>query len=177
MPFDFNQDYFSLFGLPRQFRLDLQALELAFKAQQSIYHPDRVTTLLDSEKRHALQAATQINQALQTLKSPLARARYLLSLAGVDTQEETLTSMPAAFLMQQMEWRESVGDAKLAADMAALEHIANDLGAERNKLEQQLAIMLDDAPDYASAALNVRKLRFLQKLDQEIGDAIESLLD
>ncbi|WP_269533858.1 Fe-S protein assembly co-chaperone HscB [Chitinimonas sp. BJYL2] len=174
---DFSHDHFTLFGLPRSYSLDGAALETAYRALQSLYHPDRAAALADADKRLALQAATRVNEAFQTLKSPLNRARYLLQLAGVDTKEETNTSMPAAFLMQQMEWREAVMDARAAQDMAALDQLAGELAGETRVLEHALARELDTRHDYAAAALIVRKLRFLAKLDQEIGDAVEVLLD
>ncbi|GAB3246732.1 Fe-S protein assembly co-chaperone HscB [Chitinimonas naiadis] len=177
MAFDFSQDHFALFGLPRAFLLDMNVLETAYRALQSQYHPDRAASLPDTDKRLALQVATRVNEAFQILKSPLARARYMLQLAGVDTQEETNTSMPAAFLMQQMEWREAVVDARQAGQIEALEALAGELRTETRRLEADLAHGLDVHVDHALVAQTVRKLRFLEKLDQEIGDAIERLLD
>ncbi|PHV11639.1 Fe-S protein assembly co-chaperone HscB [Chitinimonas sp. BJB300] len=177
MAFDFSQDHFSLLGLPHTFVLDDAALEAAYRGLQSQYHPDRAASLPDADKRQALQAATRVNEAFQILKSPLSRGRYLLKLAGVDTQEETNTAMPVAFLMQQMEWRESVVEARANQDMAVLDQLAQDLRGERLGLEASLGRCLDEQHDYIGAALIVRKLRFLEKLDQAIGDAIEVLLD
>ncbi|MGQ5523599.1 Fe-S protein assembly co-chaperone HscB [Chitinimonas sp. PSY-7] len=177
MAFDFSLDHFSLFGLQRTFALDSAVLESAYRALQTQYHPDRAASLPDADKRQALQAATRVNEAFQLLKSPISRARYLLQLVGVDTQEETNTKMPVAFLMQQMEWRETVADARASQDMPALDQLAEDLGKERRGLEAALVIDLDVQHDYEHAALTVRKLRFLEKLDQEIGDAVEVLLD
>lgn len=173
----FSQDHFALFGLPRRFALDVDALESTYRALQSQYHPDRAASLPDAQKRLALQAATQVNEAFQILKAPLNRARYLLQLAGVDTQEETNTSMPMAFLMQQMEWREAVADAKAAKDIDALTRSAKAVQEETHQLEAELATSLDALPNLAAAALTVRKLKFLAKLDQEISDAMDVLLD
>ncbi|QDQ25759.1 Fe-S protein assembly co-chaperone HscB [Chitinimonas arctica] len=177
MVFDFSQDHFALFGLPRGFRLDRAALDAAYLGLQSRYHPDRAAGLGDADKRLSLQAATRVNEAFQTLKSPLGRARYLLQLAGVDTQEETNTSMPTAFLMQQMEWREAVADARADKQVAALEKLAGELRGETRLLEAALSEALDARQDHAEAALLVRKLKFLEKLAREIDDATELLLD
>ncbi|WP_174873325.1 Fe-S protein assembly co-chaperone HscB [Vogesella oryzae] len=176
MSADFSQDHFALFQLPRRFRIDAAQLDSAWRTAAAAAHPDRFAAAGDAEKRVALMQATRINEAYQTLKSPLARARYLLTLAGVDTAEETNTSMPPAFLMAQMEWRESIEDARHGKDVAALEALTAQLRGDVKALEEELATVLDDAPDHAAAALLVRKLRFLEKLDQEIGDAIEALL-
>ncbi|QNM98029.1 Fe-S protein assembly co-chaperone HscB [Chitinimonas koreensis] len=174
---DFSLDHFRLFGLPRAFAVDAQALEAAYRALQSQYHPDRAASLGDADKRLALQAATRINEAFQTLKSPLARGRYLLQLAGVDTQEETNTAMPVDFLMAQMEWREAIGEAKQAGDADALDKLAAGLRRERRALEDELGMLLDQRQAHAEAATAVRKLKFMAKLDQEIGDAIDALIE
>lgn len=173
---DFQQDHFALFGLPQTFRLELAELEQRWRAAAAQVHPDRYASSSEAEKRLALMASTRVNEAYQTLKSPLARARYLLGLAGVDTAEETNTSMPPAFLMAQMEWREQIEEARDAANVDSLESLSRQLRQDVNLLITELATSLDDARDHAAAALLVRKLRFMEKLEQEIGDAIEALL-
>ncbi len=121
---NFNQDFFALFNLPRRFALDRSALDSAYRQIQGEVHPDRFATRPDAERRLALQWATQVNEAYQTLRQPLARARYLLSLSGVDTAEDSNTAMPAEFLMLQREWREAIMDARAAQDAGALETLA-----------------------------------------------------
>jgi len=177
MTLDFSQDFFALFGQPRRFGLDIAALDAAYRAIAAEVHPDRYASAPDSERRLALMHATRVNEGYQTLKQPLSRARYLLNLAGVDTQEETNTSMPAEFLMEQMEWREAIADARADSHVEALEKLARELAGDLKSLEAQLAVALDSAePDLDGAAQLVRKWRFLEKLDQDIGDAIEALL-
>ena len=95
MLIDFSKNHFELFGLPVSFQLDMTQLEQAYRQLQSQVHPDKHAHLGETEKRLALQWATQANHAYQTLRQPLARARYLLQLNGIDTQEETNTAMPA----------------------------------------------------------------------------------
>ena len=94
-----TSNHFELFGLVPAFALDIAGLEAAYREIQSKVHPDRFAHAGDAEKRVALMLSTRVNEGYQTLKAPLARARYLLKLQGVDTQEETNTAMPAAFLM------------------------------------------------------------------------------
>ena len=168
--------YFELFDLPVRFAVDGEALETAYRKVQAEVHPDRFASAPEAERRRALELATEANEAFQTLRSPVARARYLLQLRGSDTQEETNTAMPVDFLMAQMEWREAVADARAASDVEGLEQLAAAVRADRDELVAALVRSLDVTQEYDVAALGVRKLRFLDKLDQEIGDAIESLL-
>lgn len=173
---NFNQDFFALFNLPRRFALDRSALDSAYRQIQGEVHPDRFAARPDAERRLALQWATRANEAHQTLRQPLARARYLLALAGVDTAEDTNTAMPAEFLMLQMEWREAMMDARAARDADALETLIREVRADARALEAELAVALDDSGDFAAAASLVRKLRFLEKLEADLGEALEALL-
>ncbi|GLS04944.1 co-chaperone protein HscB [Chitiniphilus shinanonensis] len=175
MTFDFAASHFDLFEQPARFAIDARALDARYRALQAQYHPDRYASAGDAEKRLALQIATRVNEAYQILKSPLARGRYLLTLAGVDTQEETNTAMPMDFLMGQMEWREQIAEARASGNVERLEALNTELRGEIGDLEAELGDLLD-ADRLAEAAVAVRKLRFLEKLDQEIGDAIEAAL-
>ncbi len=173
---DFSQNHFELFGLPTRFSVDSPLLDQAYRHVQTEIHPDRFAHRPDNEKRMALQWATRANEAYQTLRNPLARGRYLLQLHGVDTAEETNTAMPVDFLMRQMEWREAVADARGGHDIERLEKLSADLRQDSAALHIKLGAALDVDQDYDTAAALVRKLRFLEKLEEEIADAIEALL-
>src|SRR6185436_15714040 len=105
---------------------------------------------------------------------PIDRARYLLGLKGYDTGEETNTAMPPDFLMQQMEWRETVAAARAARDAAALGLLRTELAQSRDEMLRMLERALE-ASNYDAGCSLVRKLRFLEKLEEEIDDALEPL--
>ena len=168
------QNHFDLFQLPARFGIDLGALDSAYRDVQGQVHPDRFVNASDTEKRVAMQWATRANEAYQTLRNPQKRARYLCEMHGIDVQSESNTAMPAAFLMQQMEWREALGDARAAKDVAALEALDEEVKAER---KTKLAIIGSqlDAGDYDQAAQGVRQLMFLDKFGEEVHKAFEAL--
>lgn len=172
-----TKTHFELFGMTPEFGLDPRRLDQAYRSLQAEVHPDRFAAASASERMHSMQLATQVNEAYQTLKSPLARARYLLQLHGVDTQEDTNTSMPATFLMQQMEWREAIEEAGAAGDIDALDRLLAELRREGTQLTESLAADIDREPAYVRAAETVRKLRFIDKVQAEIEQAIEALED
>src|SRR5690349_23456145 len=101
-----TQNHFELFGLPPQFAVDAAALQTRYRELQREVHPDRFARASQAEQRVSMQLATRVNEAYQTLKSPIARAGYLLELQGIDPEFETNTAMPAEFLAEQMEQRE-----------------------------------------------------------------------
>lgn len=170
-----HRTYFELFGLPTAFNIDLARLEQAYRQLQTEVHPDRFAAAADAERRKSLQWATHANEAYQTLRNPLNRARYLLRIKGIDTQEESNTAMPADFLMRQMEWREAIEEAQSAADLPSLEVLSRELRQEARNMQQELSELLDATGDYATASETVRKLRFLDKVQAEIDQAIEAL--
>jgi len=172
---DFQQDFFRLFKLSLGFQIDGATLEQNYRALQAQVHPDKSAHLSDAERRLSMQWATRVNEGYQTLKNPLNRARYLLSLHGVDTQEESNTAMPVDFLMQQMEWREGLDAARQKKDSAVLEEMEQRMQREVRNLQQQLAIDIDETRDYTAASGIVRKLKFLEKFAEEIGTAYDEL--
>ena len=169
---DFNQDFFTLFQLPRRFALDRAALDAAYRRIQGEVHPDRFAASPEAERRLALQWATRANEAHQTLRQPLARARYLLALAGVDTAEDTNTAMPAEFLMLQMEWREALEDASTSAAVDALE---DEVMQARKAGLARCEALIDHQGDYPAAAQQVRALMFIARFADDIDRRREQL--
>lgn len=163
------QNHFELFQLPQQFAIDQDKLNAAYREVQNKVHPDKFVQASDAEKRVAMQWATRANEAYQTLKKPLKRATYLCELQGVDLQTESNTSMPAAFLMQQMEWREAFDDARQASDVQAMDKLENEL---RTALKRQLVLVGTtlDAHDFNLAAQQIRACMFLEKFIADIAD-------
>ena len=167
-------NHFELFQLPARFDVDMTALDAAYREVQGRVHPDRFVNALDADKRVAMQWATRANDAYQTLRNPQKRAQYLCELNGVDLQTESNTAMPMAFLMQQMEWREALGDARAAKDADALDALDKDVRMERAALLAQVGKQLD-AGDFDAAAQGVRSLMFLDKFGGEVQYAYEAI--
>ncbi len=169
-----SDDYFRFFGLEQQFKLDLSALDQAYLAIQKEVHPDRHARGSDTEQRLAMQMATLANTAFQTLKNPVQRGLYLCQLHGVDARLETNTAMPAAFLMKQMEWRESLEDQD--EDLGALEALAEEVDQAKRDTLAEIAQAIDAAKNYERAAELLRGLLFIDKFALELDDAISALV-
>ena len=174
---DFSADHFALFGLPAAFRVDGAVLDQAWRQLQSQVHPDRYAHAGEVEQRLSMQWATRVNEAYQTLKEPLHRADYLLQQQGIHALAERQTALPAAFLMQQMEWREALQEAGQGCDLSALENLRRLLKKEALGLIDELARQLDEESAWEAAAETVRKLRFVQKLQEDVNQTLGSLED
>jgi molecular chaperone HscB len=177
MSTDPARNHFELFGLPVAYAIDLARLDRDYREVQGRVHPDRFAAAPEGERRLSMQWATQANEAYRTLREPLLRARYLLALKGYDTEEESNNAMPADFLMEQMEWREQAADARAAKDVAALGELRARIEARRAAMQAGLEKSLGDAGNYEAACVLVRKLRFLDKIGEEVLDALHMIED
>src|SRR3982751_6824824 len=137
------QNHFELLGLPVRSSVDSSGLERGSRDLQSRVHPDKFAAASEPERRVAMQWAARANEAYRTLRHPVERARYLLALKGFDTEEESNTAMPPDFLMQQMEWREAVSEARQASDTRELRRLHADLGQSRKDMLQLLELAID----------------------------------
>lgn len=169
-------NYFALFGLPEEYTQEGSLLTARFQELQRQFHPDRFASQPERERLQALQQAATINAAYQALKHPLSRAEYMLSLHGFDLGSEQHTLHDNAFLIEQLELREELDDIAQRPDAEpALTHfnqrVIQMVQHRTVQMTQELANQ-----QWAIAADTVRKLRFLDKLQQHIEQLEERLL-
>jgi molecular chaperone HscB len=156
---------FELFGLPQRFAQDRAAIDERWKELQREAHPDRFAAQGASAQRAALQWSVRINEAYQRLKDPLKRAAYLCELLGAPIDAENNTTMPAEFLVEQMEWRETLEE---AASEPELDALADRVMARRRELLDRIGQLLDVAGDAPAAAQQVRALMFIERFGEDI---------
>ncbi len=163
---------FELFDLAPQFAQDRAAIDARWKDLQREAHPDKFAAQGASAQRLAMQWSVRINEAYQRLKDPLKRAAYLCELHDAPVNAENNTAMPAAFLMQQMEWRETLDDARSPADLEALE---TQVSAARQQTLTHCAQLLDVAHDYPQAVQQVRALMFIERFSADVQQRLDRL--
>ena len=165
-------DYFALFQLKPQFKIDRQALESAYLTVQQKVHPDMHAQASDSDKRVSMQLSALANSAYRTLMNPIQRGLYMCAKNGVDPQLETNTAMPAQFLMQQMEWRETLDDVR--DQPSKLDELYKEVEQTRANLLKEVELAIDGANDFELAAKQLRALLFIDKFSTELEDAISA---
>ena len=117
-----------------------------------------------------MQWSVRINEAYQRLKDPLKRAAYLCELHGAAINANNNTAMPAAFLMQQMEWREALDEAQSSE---ALHTLLDEVQIYRTELLQQCEVLLDQQQSYAQAVGPVRSMMFVDKFSQDVHQRLD----
>jgi molecular chaperone HscB len=167
-----QDDDFTLFGLPQRFAQDRAAIDARWKELQREAHPDRFAAQGGAAQRVALQWSVRINEAYQRLKNPQKRAAYLCELRGAPIDAERNTAMPPAFLMQQMEWREALDEARIEADLEAVGH---QLRQARAKALDDIERLLDRENDAHAAAQQVRALMFIERFAHDVEARFDQL--
>ena len=177
---DLRASYFDLFGIEAGYDVDRAFIQSRYLDLQRVVHPDRFVGLGDRGQRMAVQYAAFVNEAFDTLCSPMKRALYLLELSGHPVDVEKNTVMDAAFLMEQMSLREELGDVRDSADPeAAVESVKERAEDLMVGLQQEFVKAFQQNIDEGmqQAADCARKMHFADKLIAEAEQLEEDILD
>lgn len=172
MNLQLQSDDFALFAVPVRFVQDRAAIDERWKELQREAHPDRFAAQGAAAQRVAMQWSVRINEAYQRLRDPLKRAAYLCELRGAPIRAEDNTAMPADFLMQQMQWRESLDEAH---DIQTLDQLTDDLQTARREALSRIEQMLDAQDDAQAAAQQVRRLMFIERFAHDVEARMDQL--
>ncbi len=176
---DLKASYFELFGVAEGYSLDRQAIQGRYIDLQRIVHPDRFAGLGERGQRLAVQYAAFVNEAYDTLLSPLKRALYLLEVAGHPVDVEKNTVMDVSFLMEQMSLREELGEVRESSDPeAAIEVVRERAETLMDGLQKNFVAAWEQGEQHLDQAAEfARKMHFAEKLIHEAEELEESLLD
>lgn len=173
----FSKNYYEIFKLPVQFEIDIEHLKQVYRDLQKEVHPDKFVSAGDQQSRLAMQMTSQVNQAFDTLKSPVLRSQYLLKLAGLDIDHEQETTMDPIFLMEQMALREEIEAVRNQPDpLEAVDKLLATIKA--NQAEVMKAFDLAYQQENLTAAQEwSRKMQFLNKNVLELNEVAEAIED
>ena len=168
---------FALFDLPVAFQVDSALLNERYLALQKSLHPDNFSAASAQEQRLAIQKSAEINDALRILKDPITRADSIIAINTGETENpEEKSSKDIGFLMQQMEWRETLENIENCKDTDELTAFTQEINQIRHAILTELSTALD-AQHWDIARAITDKLRFIKKLQAEIERVEETLLD
>ena len=174
-----SRSYFEIFSLPVGWIIERAAVDARYRQLQQQFHPDRYAAKGDVDKRLAVQTAALINDAYQTLISPLKRAQYLMQLDGIDADQESHITSDGAFLMSQIDLREELADigqdGPSPAALEALARLEQRIGGTYAGLQDEFSAHYS-AGDLAAAFEIVAKMQFFVKLLDQV-EALEEQLD
>lgn len=163
-----TNDPFEIFELEPAFEIDENGLEKSYLAMQQQVHPDCYATASAKEQRFATAHSLAINEAYETLKTPLGRAEYLLAQQGLIVNRDGRDSVKASqmLLMESLEAREKLENAKESVVLRAMQQ---EVKQQRKECLEKLSALFE-AKHYQDAAQETIRLKYLLKLEQEIKD-------
>ncbi|WP_290521173.1 Fe-S protein assembly co-chaperone HscB [Aggregatibacter sp. oral taxon 458] len=168
---------FALFDLPVAFQVDSALLNERYLTLQKSLHPDNFSAASAQEQRLAIQKSAEINDALRILKDPITRADSIIAINTGETENpEEKSNNDIDFLMQQMEWRETLENIENRKDTDELTAFTQEINQIRHVILSKLSTALD-AQQWDIARAITDKLRFIKKLQTEIERVEETLLD
>jgi molecular chaperone HscB len=151
-----QSDYFAMFEMPRQLWLEMGALEQKFLQLSWKLHPDNYVNATPEEREISLKRSSELNDAYRTLRDPIARVEYLLSIEGTRKEGANKQQAPANLLEEVFELNESLDELREAkasgADVGALKHRLE--SAEKNfqtKLNEVDSQLRDSAREWDKA--------------------------
>jgi molecular chaperone HscB len=167
-------DPFETLGIPRQFSVDLAAVERTHRELSRALHPDRFVGAPPSERRAALARAIEVNEAWRVVRDPIRRAEALLALAGVAVGEDREPKADPEFLMEMLEQREALAEAKRARDLDGVRKMAGAIEARVHAVDAVLSEQFARG-DFAGLVGRLGEMKFYRRFLDEVS-AIEDEL-
>lgn len=149
-------DPFATLGLPHTFALDLRAAEKAHRELSRALHPDRFGSSAD--RKAALARAMEVNEAWRIVRDPVRRAEAMFRLKGIEVGEDKEPKPAPEFLMDILEQREALSEARAARDRAAVLSLRQAIEARRAACEHALSSGLDGRDQTERTAEQAQKL-------------------
>ena len=168
-------DPFAILGIERSYDVDLGAVEKRHRELSRALHPDRYAGAGAAERRLTLAKAIEVNEAWRVVRDPIARAEALFRLAGIPVGERSEPPPSPALLMEAMERRESLAEAKARRDLGAIDRLAGQVDGRRAEVEGELRAGFAAGGDLHPLVPLLGELRFHRRFLDEVS-AIEDAM-
>lgn len=165
-------DPFETLGLPHAYKIDLRAAEKTHRELSRALHPDKFASSGASERRDALNKAADVNEAWRIVRDPVRRAEALFELAGVEVGETKEPKPDADLLMEVLEKREALAEAKAARAADKVRALEGEMRAREEKIE---AVLASAKVFDASLVARLGEMRFYRRFLDEASAVLEAL--
>lgn len=169
-------DPFVIFGLERGWQVDRAALSKRLLRFGRMVHPDYYAAAGQAARALAERNTAALNEAHGLLDNDFQRADWLVRALGGPSESDE-RQMPQAFLMEVLEWNETLDDARGAAldsaEHAALEDLGETLESERIDAMERIGNLLTPLPESGSTKLadarrELNAVRYLDRARREL---------
>ena len=168
-------DPFQTLGLPRRYDVDLALAEKTHRELSKALHPDKHADGGASERKDSLNKAIAVNEAWRIVRDPIKRAESLFALLGISVAEGQEPKADPEFLMDMMEQREALAEAKSGKNAEALRALAKVIEDKELAAQRELAEGFTNG-QFAALTGKLGELRFYRRFLDEVS-AVEDLLN
>lgn len=152
---------FATLGLPARFDVDPEQIEQRYRDLQRALHPDKFAQASAAERRMSLSKAVEVNEAYRAMRDDLERAKALLAVFGVDSRDERAGAADPEFLMEVMELREALGEARARKDLAKVGVLAERVRKMQRATLDDMTVRFGTLPDRDAPGPELAKLTAL----------------
>jgi Fe-S protein assembly co-chaperone HscB len=172
-------DHFGLFGLPERFDIDVNALDEKYRELSRLHHPDKHAQGTSTERLAAVTKTADLNAAYKTLREDFTRAEHLLRRRGVETSEaetqDRRATVEGKLLVEVLELREMLEDAKDAKDRARVEKLGDEVGVRSQRAWKTLREGFASAdPDHGALGKALTSLRYYRRVLEEVNNILDA---
>ena len=167
-------NYFELFDIPIQLKVDKQALYKKFIALSKQHHPDYFATQQAEEQSRALEISASLNKAWKTFQNPDETIKYVLQSKGL-LEEEEKYQLPSGFLMEMMEVHEQLMEAKMDGDIEKITHLSTSISTLSNEIYEPVKEIVEHYQEGVTSEkelLQVKeyyfKKKYLNRIHQQL---------
>ncbi|HEY0711646.1 MAG TPA: Fe-S protein assembly co-chaperone HscB [Polyangia bacterium] len=176
-----------MLGIAPAYAVDVAALEQRYKEAARKLHPDKFARADQRARRASMAHSVRLNDAWKTLRDPVKRAEYLLSLSGIEVGSEEGTvkradggvaggngarvrvPVPQALLTDILELREALMDARVEGDEATVQRLAENVGGRRREaMDKVAAAFASVPPDLDAASRELVGVRYFDRFLAEV---------
>lgn len=172
-------DPFATLGLERRYKLDLRAAEKTHRELSRTLHPDRYVSTGASERREALAKAVEVNEAWRVVRDPIRRAEALFTLAGIAVGDTHEPRPSPALLMDMMEQRELLAEARAKKDLATVRVLVAEMAAREEATQVALATAFEEAhgdrEKLTPLVAKLGELRYFRRFLEEASAIVDDL--
>ena len=167
-------NYFEIFGLPIQLKVDSLALPKKYFELSRKFHPDFFANATPSEQQRALEITANLNKALKTFQHPDDTIKYVLQLKGL-LEEEEKYQLPPDFLMEVLEINENLMDAADSPELkVTLQSAIDNLQSEIYAPVKETIEHYQDGITTEKELLQVKeyyyKKKYLHRIQQQLNE-------
>lgn len=177
-------DPFDTLGIEPRFDVEQAALEKRYRELSRVVHPDRFAGAGGADRRRALGRAVDINEAYRLVRDPLRRAEALLRRAGHEVSETAQPKASPAMLMEFMELREELAEARASKQLARVAALSAQVERRQDSVLGALREAFGALGDRKLApgegeplAARLGELRYIRRFLDEVSAIEEELAD